>query len=71
LPLFRWLLNMLRKSEKSQLRGSVVLTALELEFPPEDAQQQMDIMIGWGRYAEALVYEDNEDLLFLEPGGKA
>jgi NitT/TauT family transport system ATP-binding protein len=71
LPLFRWLLNMLRKSEKSQLRGSVVLTALELEFPPEEAQQQMDIMIGWGRYAEVLVYEDNEDMMYLEQGGKS
>jgi NitT/TauT family transport system ATP-binding protein len=70
LPLFRWLLGMLRSSERQQLRGGVVLAALGLEFPPEEAQEQMNLMISWGRYAEILAYDDDEEMLYLEPGGK-
>ena len=67
LPMLRWLLTMLRSSEKLQLRWSVVKTALELEFPPEEAEQQMDTLVNWGRYAEILAYDDDSETLYLEP----
>ena len=70
LPLVRWLLNLLRSSEKQQLRYRVVLTALELEFPPEEAEHQIDTMVNWGRYAEILAYDDDTETMYLEPGGK-
>jgi NitT/TauT family transport system ATP-binding protein len=66
LPLFRWLLTLLRTSEKQRLRWEMVKTALELEFPPEETERQLNTMIDWGRYAEVLVYDDDEEMLYLE-----
>ncbi len=68
LPIFKWLLSMLRKAEKHQLKWDVVQTALELEFPEEEAYRQLDIAVDWGRYAEILSYEDASEVIYLEPG---
>jgi len=67
LPLFRWLLAMLRAADRHQLKWDVLQTALELEFPAEQAEQQLDTVINWGRYAEVLVYDDDDELFYLEP----
>jgi len=71
LPIFKWLLSMLRKAEKHQLKWDVVQTALELEFPEEEAYRQLDIAVDWGRYAEILSYEDASEVIYLEPGAAA
>lgn len=68
LPIFRWLLSMLRKADKHQLKWEVVQTALELEFPEEEAYRQLDTAVDWGRYAEILAYEDASEVIYLEPG---
>lgn len=68
IPLLKWLLNLLNASANKQLNRSVIQTALELEFPADDAEEQIDIIVNWGRYAELLVYDDNEELIYLEPG---
>ena len=65
-PLFRWLMALLRASEKQQLRYEVVQTALELEFPPEETERQLETIVDWGRYAELLSYDDDEETLYLE-----
>jgi len=67
LPLVRWLLNMLRRAENATLDWEIVLSALELEFPPDEAERQLDILIDWGRYAELLSYDDNLGVITLEP----
>ena len=67
MPMIRWLLNMLRAAEKQRLRWDVIQTALELDFPAEEAQQQVEIVVEWGRYAEILAYDDDEEMLYLEP----
>lgn len=67
LPLVRWLLNLLRRAEENRLDWDFVLAALELEFPPDEAEQQLDILIDWGRYAEILSYDDNQGVIILEP----
>jgi len=69
LPLFRWLLALVRASEGQRLKSEVVQTALELEFPAEEAERQLDTAIHWGRYAELLAYDDDEGMLYLEPAG--
>jgi len=66
LPLFRWLLGMLQASERQSLRGEVVRMALELEFPPDEAERQLNIIIDWGRYAELLAYDDDTETIYLE-----
>lgn len=67
LPIMRWLLNMLRSAENQELKWDVIETALGLEFPPEIAQSQIELLINWGRYAELLAYDDDEETIFLEP----
>jgi NitT/TauT family transport system ATP-binding protein len=71
LPIIRWLLNLLRAAEKQRLRWDVVQTALELEFPAEEAHQQLETIVEWGRYAEILAYDDDEEMLYLEPNAVA
>jgi NitT/TauT family transport system ATP-binding protein len=67
LPLFRWLLEMLRAADKHQLKSNIIETALKLEFPAETAKQQIETAIDWGRYTELLVYDDDTDTFYLEP----
>jgi NitT/TauT family transport system ATP-binding protein len=67
LPMMRWLLNMLRSAENQQLKWNVIEIALSLEFPTEVAQSQIQLLINWGRYAELLAYDDDEETIFLEP----
>ncbi|GAB4475229.1 MAG: nitrate/sulfonate/bicarbonate ABC transporter ATP-binding protein [Anaerolineales bacterium] len=66
LPLVRWLLSMLSSSEKRSLSVDVILTALELEFHKEEAERQLETLINWGRYAEVLSYNDDQEILYLE-----
>ncbi len=71
LPIFKWLFALLRAADQHQLEWDVVRTALELDFPREEAERQLDTVVDWGRYAEVLAYDDSEELLVLEPGAEA
>jgi NitT/TauT family transport system ATP-binding protein len=66
LPLFRWLLGMLGKANTHQLELDVVQAALELEFPPNEAERQIESAIDWGRYAELISYDSVSGVIFLE-----
>lgn len=66
LPLMRWLTAMLTHSENRALDWDVIHTALELEFPEDEAKKQLDILIDWGRYAELISYNDDKALVYLE-----
>lgn len=66
LPLIRWLMAMLTHAENHALDWDVIQTALELEFPKEEAEKQLDNLINWGRYAELLSYNDDRALIYLE-----
>jgi NitT/TauT family transport system ATP-binding protein len=66
LPFIRWLLAMLKAADHQRLERDVLLTALELEFPPEEAERQMETVANWGRYAEIFVYDDDDDVFYLE-----
>jgi len=69
LPLFRWVLTMLRSAQRQELERGVLRTALELDFPPDEADRQLDIIADWGRYAEVLVYDDSDETFALESTG--
>ncbi len=66
LPFFKWLLSMLRADANRRLDLEVIETALELEFPKEEAAMQVETAIDWGRYAEIVAYDDNNETLYLE-----
>jgi len=67
LPIFKWLLALLNAAARHQLEREVVQTALELEFPSEEAQRQLQTAIQWGRYSELLSYEGDTETIYLEP----
>lgn len=67
LPLMRWLVRLLGNAEERQLKWNVIETALGLEFPPEQAEQQLETLIQWGRYGELLTYDDGSEMIGLEP----
>lgn len=69
LPLFKWLLTMLGEADKHRLKRGVIQTALERDFPPEEATEQLEIAADWGRYTELLAYDDDDDVFYLEPTG--
>lgn len=66
LPLVRWLTTMLTHAENHALDWDVIHTALELEFPQDEAEKQLDTLINWGRYAELISYNDDKALVYLE-----
>ncbi len=67
LPIFRWLIEMLRHAAGHALKWDVIHTALSLELPPPEAEKQGKILINWGRYAEILAYDNEERVITLEP----
>ena len=69
LPMFRWLLSLLSVAEGRRLKWDVVIRALELEFPPEEAENQLETIVNWGRYAEIIAYDDATETIFLEEMG--
>jgi NitT/TauT family transport system ATP-binding protein len=69
LPFIRWLLAMLKAADHQRLERDVLLTALELEFPTDEAERQMETVANWGRYAEIFAYDDDDDVFFLELEG--
>ena len=68
IPLFKWLLEMLQRSENHQLNWAVIETALGLELPPAEAEKQLNTLVAWGRYGEIFAYDDENRVITLEPG---
>jgi NitT/TauT family transport system ATP-binding protein len=66
LPLFTWLLALLQAADTHRLERDVLTTALELDFPAEEAARQVAVAIDWGRYAELLAYNDRTASIELE-----
>jgi len=66
LPTFRWMLNMLTKADKHELEWDVIQSALELDFPPDEAEKQVEIAVNWGRYAELFSYDNDKATISLE-----
>lgn len=67
LPMIQWVMNMLNAAPEQRLPWRVFHTALSLEFPEDMAEGQLDVAIGWGRYAELIDYDDNDETLSLDP----
>ena len=65
LPMFRWLLNMLEKADSHKLEWDVVQSALELDFPTEEAEKQVEVAVNWGRYAEIMSYDDGKAVISM------
>ncbi len=67
LPLFRWLLAKLVEGNRSRLSWTELRDALQDKFLPDQIERQINIAVDWGRYAEIISYDDDKELLHLEP----
>ena len=65
-PIVSWLLTMLQAADRHELEVDVVQSALGLEFPPSEAEQQLATAIDWGRYAEVIAYDHAAGMIYLE-----
>jgi NitT/TauT family transport system ATP-binding protein len=68
-PLVRTICKALGSSADGNLRAGFFLDLLRRGFGPEDAQQQLDTAIGWGRYAELFHYDTVTDQITADPAG--
>lgn len=66
LPIFKWIIGLVQAADKHELSWDVIQAALELDFPPQEAERQLDTIINWGRYAELLAYDDDSAVLSLD-----
>ena len=66
-PLVRTICKALGASSDGSLRAGFFLDLLRRGFGPEDAQQQLDTAIDWGRYAELFDYDADTDQITADP----
>ena len=66
-PLVRTICKGLGASADGNLRAGFFLDLLKRGFGPEDAQQQLDTAIDWGRYAELFDYDTDTDQITADP----
>ena len=69
-PLVRTICHALHDCPDSKLRAGFFLDILQPGFNPQDAQRQLDIAIGWGRYAELYDYNNNTDQITADPNAR-
>jgi NitT/TauT family transport system ATP-binding protein len=68
LPVFHWLVARLKEAEENRLSLDTVREALGEHFLSGEVEPQLNILVDWGRYAEIFAYDDNTEMIYLEPG---
>jgi NitT/TauT family transport system ATP-binding protein len=63
----RTICHALRDCPDANLRAGFFLDILQQGFTPHDAQQQLDIAIDWGRYAELFDHNTHTDQITADP----
>jgi NitT/TauT family transport system ATP-binding protein len=66
LPVISWIYETLRADDDQRVAEEFFAEKLQSDFG-EYAQEQLDIAINWGRYAELFEFDDNTDELYLQP----
>ena len=62
IPTFKWLLDELA-GHPNGIEWEDVVEELAQDFPAEEAEHQLDIIVTWGRYAEILQYDDADGMI--------
>jgi NitT/TauT family transport system ATP-binding protein len=70
-PLVRAITQALSATQDQTLREGFFLDVLRRGFSPQEARNQMETAIDWGRYAELYDYDRDEEELTLEPGAQS
>jgi NitT/TauT family transport system ATP-binding protein len=66
LPLASHIRRVLDERESHTAPKSRFLDELEDHMTPQAAEQTLDAVVGWGRYAEAFAYDDHRQMFSLE-----
>jgi NitT/TauT family transport system ATP-binding protein len=69
-PLVRAIIQALAATQDHNLRSGFFLDVLRRGFSPQEARNQLDTAIDWGRYAELYDYDSDDQQLTLEPGAQ-
>ncbi|WEV75120.1 nitrate/sulfonate/bicarbonate ABC transporter ATP-binding protein [Bifidobacterium sp. ESL0800] len=69
-PLVRTIDWALRNHPDKGLRGELILDLLRSQHTDEEAQQQFDIAVTWGRYGELFDYDADDDQLTLDDANR-
>ncbi|HLK14954.1 MAG TPA: nitrate/sulfonate/bicarbonate ABC transporter ATP-binding protein [Fimbriimonadaceae bacterium] len=62
IPIFKWLLDRLDATPAGEQWEDIV-EELAKDFPAEEAEHQLDIIVTWGRYGEIIQYDDSEGVI--------
>jgi len=68
LPTIRWILESLQRDDDHRVAEEYFRDVLAHEFG-DYAMEQLEIAIGWGRYAELFAFDDTTGELYLESNG--
>ena len=66
-PLVRTICKALGASADGNLRAEFFLDLLRRGFGTDEAQQQLDTAIAWGRYGELFDYDTDSDQITADP----
>ncbi len=66
----REIVQQLTEHEDHRMSAETFLDALERHFSFEEARRQLNILVGFGRYAEAYAFDETTDELYLEEGAE-
>jgi NitT/TauT family transport system ATP-binding protein len=69
LSLFRELYAVLQRQRRHAIDRDFVLELIVLRMPQEDYEKVFATLIGWGRYAEFLSYDEKKGMVSLYPAG--
>jgi NitT/TauT family transport system ATP-binding protein len=58
--------NLLQAKRNQRIPEELILDILESHFSPQEARQQLQTVIDWGRYAELYSYDEPAGEIFLE-----
>jgi len=58
--------NLLQAKRNQRIPEELILDILECHFSPQEARQQLQTVIDWGRYAELYGYDEPAGEIFLE-----
>jgi NitT/TauT family transport system ATP-binding protein len=64
-PMIRWIFETLQKDDNGRVDRDYFLDKLR-EEAGDMAEEQLDVAISWGRFAELFAYDKDSDELFLE-----
>jgi len=66
LPIFRAVMEALRRSEDHRADHDAFLEMFAIHLPAEDPETLLKTVIDWGRYAELLGYSPDDQQLYLD-----